>query len=651
VVSFGDGASLKGRILTPGTVALANSPITKPIDDLVEPVVTINGGATRWTNDTTPSISGTTDEPGSPLVTVTIGSQTLTARAAAGAWTMSADTLAAGPHNVVAKVTDPSGNTGDATQLLTVDTSAPTVTITGGATRATKDTTPTISGTTDEGGTPTVTVAVGGQTLTTTADAGGAWTMDVGALTETSYNVHASVTDAGGNTGTDNQVLTVDVTVPVLTIDGGATRSTSDTSPWTYGTTAEQAGTVVHVTLGGQSLTATVQSGGTWGVSAQTLSSGTYTVLASVTDAAQNTGTMTQSLQVGSQVTTPVVTIDGGATKATAETTPTISGTTGEPGTPTVNVTVDGEPLTTTAEEGVWSVEAGSLTGGSHTVTASVTASGLTGTASQTLTVDVTDPVVTIDGGSARSTTDTSPWVRGTTTEQAGTTVRVSVGGQQLAATVGSAGAWGVSADTLAQGAHTVVATIADAAGNSGRATQTLTIAPVPPPASPPVSPPVAPPVTPVLPPVAPPAAAIYRPDAELRLARRGFVGRGIYNVSRQRVTASLRGRPARTATFQVRMTNRGSAADRVTIRGTRRSAQFAVTYLSGRSNVTAAVLSGRYRSSTLRPGRSATLTVRVTKVRGVRPGSSRTFAIRGTSTRDRRKLDTVAAVVRVVRG
>ncbi len=64
------------------------------------------------------------------------------------------------------------------------------------------------------------------------------------------------------------------MTLPVLTIDGGATRSAVDTSPWTYGTTAEKAGTTVHLAIGGQALTAIVQPGGTWGVSAAALPSG-----------------------------------------------------------------------------------------------------------------------------------------------------------------------------------------------------------------------------------------------------------------------------------------------------------------------------------------------------------------------------------------
>ena len=103
-----------------------------------------------------------------------------------------------------------------------------------------------------------MTVTVGGQTLTTTAGTDGAWTVDAAALTETLAQRAGVRADVAGNTGTASQVLTVDVTLPVLTIDGGAVRTTSDTSPWTYGTTAEQAGTIVHVTLDDQSLTATV---------------------------------------------------------------------------------------------------------------------------------------------------------------------------------------------------------------------------------------------------------------------------------------------------------------------------------------------------------------------------------------------------------
>ena len=53
---------------------------------------------------------------------------------------------------MTATVSDPAGNEGTDSQPLTVDTTAPAVTITGGATALTKDATPRISGTADVAG-------------------------------------------------------------------------------------------------------------------------------------------------------------------------------------------------------------------------------------------------------------------------------------------------------------------------------------------------------------------------------------------------------------------------------------------------------------------------------------------------------------------
>ena len=298
-IAFGDGASLKGRALTPTTVAMTNTPFLVAKDDLTAPLVTIDGGAARSTNDTTPTISGTTDEPAGN-VRVTVGGQTLTTTVGAGGiWAVSATVLASGTHTVMAAITDASQNVGTAQQELTVDQTAPAISINGGATRATNDTTPAISGTTDAAPGTTVTVTVDGQTLTTEASGdAGAWTVTPDTLAEAVHSAVASIEDGAGNTATATQVLIVDLTVPVVTINGGASRSTVDTSPWTYGTTAEQAGTTVHLTIGGQHLTATVEPGGTWGVSAATLPGGTYDVVATVTDAAQNTGTASQALTI-----------------------------------------------------------------------------------------------------------------------------------------------------------------------------------------------------------------------------------------------------------------------------------------------------------------------------------------------------------------
>lgn len=445
-IAFGDGASLKGRALTPTTVAMTNSPFTVARDDLTAPLVSIDGGEARSTNDTTPTISGTTDEPVGRAVTVTVGGQTLTTPVGAGGiWAVSTTSLVSGQHAVQAAVTDASQNVGTADQTLTVDVTAPVVSINGGPTRATNDPTPAISGTTDAApGTP-VTVAVGGQTLTTeTVGEAGAWVVTTATLTEATHSVVASVDDDADNTAVATQILTVDLTVPVVTIDGGATRSTSDTSPWTYGTSAEQAGTTVHLTIGGQHLTATVQSGGVWGVSAATLPEGTFHVVARVTDAAQNTGTANQTL---------------------------------------------------------------SITG---------------------------------PGG--------------------------------------------------------------------------------------PENP-----------------APRYRPDAAVRLLNGSFVGVDSYGAE-QRVTKRL-GPRDRGATFQVRLTNRGDAPDRLEILGTPKNRKFTVIYLAGGRNVTGVLAAGTYRTGTLRPGESVHLVIKVTRTKAARPGHRRTFAVRVDSSHSRQR-DTVAAVV-----
>ncbi len=67
---------------------------------------------------------------------------------------------------------------------------------------------------------------------------------------------------------------------------------------------------------------------------------------------------------------------------------------------------------------------------------------------------DFVAPVVTISGGAARSTKDTTPAIAGTTDEPAGTDVTVTVGGQTLTTEVGAGGGWNVSAAALTEGRH-----------------------------------------------------------------------------------------------------------------------------------------------------------------------------------------------------
>ncbi|MCU1597008.1 MAG: hypothetical protein JWQ47_747 [Glaciihabitans sp.] len=176
---------------------------------------------------------------------------------------------------------------------------APAVTITGGPTASTNDSTPTITGTTNAPVGTAVSVAVGGTPHTTTVLTGGVWTITVGtALPEGPVTVIASVTPTGSRTGTATQVLTIDTTAPSLTITGGPSLTTQDSTPTISGTTNAPTGSTVTITIAHQTLTTTVQTGGKWSVTATVLPEGAANVVASVADTNHNRATAHQVLTV-----------------------------------------------------------------------------------------------------------------------------------------------------------------------------------------------------------------------------------------------------------------------------------------------------------------------------------------------------------------
>uniref|UniRef100_UPI001F25415D Ig-like domain-containing protein n=1 Tax=Vibrio paracholerae TaxID=650003 RepID=UPI001F25415D len=463
-----------------------------PEEPTVILVITVD--APDNTNDTTPTITGTTDAPTGSTVTLVVtdangNQQTLTATVQPdGTFSVDVTTpLAEGSYTVTATVTDPAGNTGTASDKGSVDVTAPVITV--DAPDNTNDTTPTITGTTDAPAGSTVTLVVtdadgNEQTLTATVQPDGSYSVDVTTpLAEGDYQVTASVTDLAGNTGTATDNGSVDVTAPVITVD--APDNTNDTTPTITGTTDAPAGSTVTLVVtdangNQQTLTATVQPDGSYSVDVTIpLAEGSYTVTATVTDPAGNTGTATDAGSV--DVTAPVITVD--APDNTNDTTPTITGTTDAPAGSTVTLVVtdaDGNEQTLTATvqpDGSYSVDVTiPLAEGNYKVDASVTdPAGNTGTASDKGSVDVTAPVITVDAPD--NTKDTTPTITGTTDAPAGSTVTLVVtdadsNEQTLTATVQPDGSYSVEVSTpLAEGPYTVTATVTDPAGNTGTAT------------------------------------------------------------------------------------------------------------------------------------------------------------------------------------
>ena len=162
-----------------------------PVDD-VAAMITLND---ILTNDTTPTISGTTNDPDAEII-VTVGTNDYTAtNNGDGTWTVPiTDLLPEGDTTVTVVATDPAGNTATDTAVITVDATPPSVTVDD---LLTNDTTPAISGTTDDA-TSSIVVTIGGSDYTATNNGDGTWSLDddtVAELPEGPTTVTVTATD------------------------------------------------------------------------------------------------------------------------------------------------------------------------------------------------------------------------------------------------------------------------------------------------------------------------------------------------------------------------------------------------------------------------------------------------------------------------
>ncbi|MDO6568483.1 Ig-like domain-containing protein, partial [Alteromonas sp. 1_MG-2023] len=447
-------------------------------------------------NDATPTLSGTTDATAGSTVTLTVTDnagnvQTLTTTVQAdGTFTIDVPAeLAEGDYTVEASVTDAAGNTATDTNTGEIDTTAPDISLDAQGTG--NDTTPTLSGTSDAAPGSTVTLTVTDsagnvQTLTTTVQADGTFTIDVPAeLAEGDYTVEASVTDAAGNTATDINTGEIDTTAPDISLDAQGTGN--DTTPTLSGTSDATAGSTVTLTVTDsagnvQTLTTTVQADGTFTIDVPAeLAEGDYTVEASVTDAAGNTATDTNTGEI--DTTAPDISLDAQGTGN--DTTPTLSGTSDAAPGSTVTLTVTDsagnvQTLTTTVQaDGTFTIDIpAELAEGDYTVEASVTdAAGNTATDTNTGEIDTTAPDIFLDAQGTGN--DTTPTLSGTSDAAPGSTVTLTVTDsagnvQTLTTTVQADGTFTIDVPAeLAEGDYTVEASVTDAAGNTATDTNT----------------------------------------------------------------------------------------------------------------------------------------------------------------------------------
>jgi hypothetical protein len=230
---------------------------------------------------------------------VAVGPQTLTALVQpGGAWNISPAPLLDGTYAVSATVLDPAGNAGTALQSLTVDTAPPALTITGGASALTRDSTPQIAGNAAVATGTLVTVSLADETLSALTLSGGTFAVSASALADGPHRVVVTVLDAAGNEASSLQTLTVDTVAPTVAIDGGPAASTSALAPTIAGTSGAPPGTVVTIVIGGQTMTTLLQANGTWNTTPAALALGVWPLSASAQDPAGNEGVAVQTLTI-----------------------------------------------------------------------------------------------------------------------------------------------------------------------------------------------------------------------------------------------------------------------------------------------------------------------------------------------------------------
>ncbi|WP_196083456.1 Ig-like domain-containing protein [Enterobacter hormaechei] len=471
-------------------------------------------------------LSGTTSNvEENQNVTITFGGKNYTATVdAEGKWTAtvpSADLtgLKDGDASVQVSVTNVNGNSASAGREYSVDATAPSVTINTIATddilnasEAQSDLA--ISGTSTAEAGQTVTVSLNGKDYTTTVSANGSWTLNVPAadlagLTDGSVTVTAAVSDKAGNPTSVDHTLTVDVTVPAVTIHTVAGDDVINVAEHNQAqiisgsATGAAAGDTVTVTIGGQSYTTVLDAAGNWSVGVPAnvisgLSDGSVTVTASVTDAAGNTGSGTHNVTVDTglpSVSFNAISDDNVLNAVEKGQDLSVSGTSANLAEGTVvTVTLNGKNYTaTTAADGTWSltVPAADLAGlGQASYTLNATATNGVGnsvSSSANLLVDTALPTVTINTVAGDNVINAAEVAAGQTLSgtvanaEAGNTVTVTIGGHSYTATVQNNLSWSVNVPSdvltaLGNGSLSVTATVTNGHGNTGTGEREIAI-------------------------------------------------------------------------------------------------------------------------------------------------------------------------------
>lgn len=490
------------------------------------------GGAT---DDTTPTLRGTTDIGSTVEVFIDGDSAGFATVDTSGNWIFEIATpLSESAHNFTVQATNANGQGGLSTPVgITIDLSAPaqpvitsatddvpgmTGTLDNGA--LTNDSRPTLNGTGEAGATIRI-LDNGVEIGSATVDQSGNWRFTPNAPLESNTHLFTAVAiDPAGNSGqpSDGFTLNIDAQapdVPVITsvIDDNNQptvpvlpgQSTDDRQPILNGT-GEPGATITIFDNGTPLGTAQAGENGSWTFPvSRNLSEGSHNLTVSATDPAGNTSAVSAPWTIVVDITPPAIPVltsvvddQPGITgnlvsgQLTNDATPTLNGR-GEAGA-TINVYLDGNPAsigtTTVNSDGTWSFTPQTpMANGNHTLTLSATDPAGNSSAVSSgfvLTIDATPPAAPVIASVADntapvtgivpnggSTNETRPTLSGT--GEAGATLSIYNGSALVGTTqVQANGSWSFTpSSSLGAGVWNLTATATDAAGNTSAASET----------------------------------------------------------------------------------------------------------------------------------------------------------------------------------
>ncbi|HEX4605389.1 MAG TPA: Ig-like domain-containing protein, partial [Candidatus Angelobacter sp.] len=426
---------------------------------------------------------------------------TVSATSATGTF---AGPLSEGPHTITAQIADLTGNIGNASTTLLIDTIKPVLTI-ASPVGPVNTATPTARANYSDAGSginpASVHVFVDGSDVTAGFSIGSDSAVGVlssgGALSEGTHQLRVTVADRAGNVADVSASFVVDITPPIATFvnpannsfinstqptlkldysDAGSGVNTSTAHIFLQQGTAAETEITPQFTFGPAEATATISA-------ANALVAGTYHLRALVTDRAGNTTTALSTFQV--DTTAPVYTIQTPAASSFINTaTPTFLVTYHDDSSGVdpskFAIRVDGTDRTNSMTVGDLLatgtlLPADALADGTHQVEVTVIdrAGNTANIVPQSFLVDTTAPAISVTTAAVNGFTNNNHPPITVSYSDAGSGIDTTkflllIDGVDHTAefTVTATGATGSPAVALSDGAHVVTATISDLAGN-----------------------------------------------------------------------------------------------------------------------------------------------------------------------------------------